>query len=64
MPLNSINWNDLYHYNNSNDAYNFFHLKISECYDRSFKLVRLSRKCVRDKMWITQGIKRSNHKNK
>ena len=60
--LSSINWNDLNQYNNSNDAYNFLHEKISECYDSSFKL---SRKCARDQMWITQGIKRSsNHKNK
>ena len=63
--LSSINWNDLYQYNNSNDAYNFLHDKISECYDSSFKLVRLSRKCARYQMWITQSIKRSsNHKNK
>ena len=63
--LKNTNWNDLYQYSNSNDAYNFLHQKISGCYEKSFKLVRLSRKCARDKMWVTQGIKKSsNYKNK
>ena len=32
-----------------------------ECHDRCFKLVRLSRKCTKDKIWITRGIKRSSN---
>ena len=40
-------------------------MKITECYDKCFKLVRLSRKCAKDKLWVTHGIKcSSNHKNK
>ena len=59
--MNSINWNNLHQYSNSNDAYNFFHHKISDCYHKSFKLVRLSRKRAKDKMWVTQGIKKSSN---
>ena len=45
-----INWTVLYNYDNINEAYNFFHMKITECYDKCFKLVRLSRKCANDKL--------------
>ena len=38
-------------------AYNVFHRNIISCHDESFPLVRLSRKCARDKVWITRGIK-------
>jgi len=63
--VNSVNWTELYQYSDANDAYNFLHQKISDCYEKNFKLVKLSRKCARDKIWVTQGIKRSsNHKNK
>ena len=63
--VNSVDWTELYQYSNANDAYNFLHQKISDCYEKNFKLVKLSRKCARDKIWVTQGIKRSsNHKNK
>ena len=36
----------------------FFQHKITECHDKYFELVRLSRKCAKDKMWITCGIKK------
>ena len=42
-----------------------FHKKITDCHDKCFPKVRLSRtgKCVKDKLWVTQGTKRSsNHK--
>jgi len=39
-------------------AYNVFHRNIISCHDESFPLVRLSRKCARDKVWITRGIKK------
>jgi len=63
--VSDINWSELYNIENPNEAYNFFNMKISNAYDSSFKLVRLSRKRSRDKMWVTAGIKKSsNHKNK
>ena len=59
--LNNINWDP----NNVNFGYDYFDSKIKECYNSSFKLVRLSRKRSKDKMWITPGLKCSiNRKNK
>ena len=58
--VDNIAWSNIYHYNSPNEAYNYFHAKVSDCYlKKCFPEVKLSRKCVRDKMWITQGIKRS-----
>jgi len=63
--VSKIDWTELYQYTDPNEAYNFFHLKITEYCDKYFKQIRLSRKCAKDKMWITSGIKKSsNKKNK
>ena len=63
--VNNINWDDLYLCSNVNEAYASFHNKITDCYNKCFPTVRLSRKHARDKLWVTQGIKQSsNHKNK
>jgi len=63
--LNNINWDPIYNCNNVNFGYSYFDSKIKECYNSSFKLVRLSRKRSKDKKWITPGLKCSiNHKNK
>jgi len=35
--------------------------KIKDCYVKCFPEVRLSRKCARDEMWITRGIKRGSN---
>ena len=60
-----IDWTPLYNHGNANDAYAFFHNKLIDCHNKCFSLVKLSRKCARDKLWITRGIKRSsNRKNK
>ena len=65
QSVGGIDWTDLYCYNNPDEAYNFFNKKITQAYDNSFKLVRLSRKCAKDKNWVTKAIKKSsNHKNK
>jgi len=50
-----INWSQIYNIENPNEAYNFFSQKISDAYESSFKLVRLSRKRFRDKMWATES---------
>jgi len=65
--VDNIAWSNIYayHCNSPNEAYNYFHAKVTDCYLKCFPEVKLSRKCVRDKMWITRGIKRSSsHKNK
>jgi len=63
--IDNIDWSNVYHFSSSNLAYNHFHEKIKDCYVKCFPEVRLSRKCAKDKMWITCGIKRSsNQKNK
>jgi len=50
-----ISWSQVYNIENPNEAYNFFNQKISDAYESSFKLVRLSRKRFRDKMWATES---------
>ena len=63
--IDNIDWSNVYHFSSSNLAYSHFHEKIKDCYVKCFPEVRLSRKCAKDKMWITCGIKRSsNQKNK
>ena len=63
--MSKIDWSELFQRGNAEEAYNFFHGRNSECHRTSFKLVRLSRKCAKDKAWITRGLKiSSNHKNK
>jgi len=63
--VDNIDWSNIYHCNSPNEAYNYFHAKVTDCYLKCFPEVKLSRKCVRDKMWITRGIKQSSsHKNK
>ena len=61
----NTNWVPVYNSNNVNDAYNYFEKKIKESYYKSFKLVKLSRKRMKDKKWITSGLKNSSrHKNR
>jgi len=62
--LNNINWDPIYNCNNVKFGYDYFHSKIKECYNSSFKFVRLSRKRSKDKKWITPLLKCSiNRKN-
>ena len=63
--ISNVNWDNLYQCSNVDKAYGFFHKKITDCHDKCFPKVRLSRKRAKDKLWVTQGIKRSsNYKNK
>jgi len=42
-----------------------FASKVNLCFNASFPIVKLSRKCARDKQWVTSGIKIcSKRKNK
>ena len=56
--VNEINWSRLYEYDNQDLAYNLFHQSIIKCHDESFRLVKLSPKYFREKVWITCGIKK------
>lgn len=63
--LESKNWNQIYSYSDVNEAYDFFHSKVTESFETNFRLVRLSRKRAKDKKWITPGLKKSSRqKNK
>ena len=63
--INNVSWNKLSQYKNVNEAYSSFHKIITDCYNKCFPTVKLSRKHAKDKIWVTQGIKQSsNHKNK
>jgi len=33
--------------------------RLNKCYEESFPLIKLSRKCAHDRKWITPGIKAS-----
>jgi len=60
-----INWQQLYLLDNVNSANQYFEDLITRCYHSCFPLTKLSRKCSKDKMWITPGLKLSSkHKNK
>jgi len=63
--IGNVNWDNLYQCSSVDKAYGFFHKKITDCHDKCFPKVRLSRKRAKDKLWVTRGIKRSsNYKNK
>ena len=41
-----------------NEAYSSCHKIITDCYNKCFATVKLSHKHVKDKIWVTQGIKK------
>jgi len=58
--LSTIEWDTLCKYGNINDGYYYFENKIRECFNSSFRPVKLSRKRSKDKNWITPGLKTSS----
>jgi len=63
--ISNVSWDSLYQCSNADKAYDLFHKKITDCHDKCLPKVRLSGKRAKDKLWVTQGIKRSsNYKNK
>ena len=58
--LSTVEWDTLYKYGNINDGYYYFENKIRECFNSSFRPVKLSRKRSKDKNWITPGLKTSS----
>jgi len=63
--LKNVEWDPIYNSSDIDDCYSYFDSKINECYQSSFKHIRLSRKRAKDKKWVTNGLKRScRYKNK
>jgi len=50
-------WDPVFNCDNVNNGYRYFERKLKQCYDSSFKLVKLSCKRAKDKIWITSGLK-------
>ena len=53
----SINWNVLY--SDREDWYQLFRNRLKQIFEQSFPWVRLSRKRMKHKPWITLGLKKS-----
>jgi len=47
--ISSIVFDDIYQSRDVNECYDMFEAKLSTCFNVCFPLVRLSRKCARDK---------------
>ena len=57
-------WEDLLNIEDTNDAYDIFYNRIFQIYEANFPLKRMSRKRVKDKPWMTKGLKKSiNRRN-
>ena len=62
--LSEISWDEELSNKNVNEAIQVFSKKLQIAYNKSFPLKRLSRKRVKDKPWITAGLKQSiKHKH-
>ena len=55
--LGEVNWDIELRHKNINEAMLSFNRKITAAYNESFQFKRLSRKRVKDKPWITTGLK-------
>ena len=59
--LIKFDWNaKILSYPDPNDAHNNFHDTLTDIYNKRFPLVKLSRKRMKDKKWVTPGIKKSS----
>ena len=56
--LDKTDWTQLLVTNDPNIAYNEFSSTLSTLFNNNFPLIKKSRKCVRDKPWITNALKR------
>ena len=59
INLSLINWDNLYCLNDVNAAYNMFSSILAFIHGNNFPLVGASRKYVKNKCWITIGLKTS-----
>ena len=58
--LSSSNWDTLFSSSDVNLAHNNFIETVTDAYELSFPLTRLSRKRSKDKVWITSALKKSS----
>jgi len=59
--LKEIDWDSLILSHSAVDvAYQIFEKEIKRCFGYAFPLVRVSRRAVKDKLWVTKGIKISS----
>lgn len=58
--LDKTDWTQLLATNDPNIAYNEFSSTLSTLFNNNFPLIKKSRKCVRDKPWITNALKKSS----
>ena len=57
--LSLINWKQEMKSKSVNEAMTFFSHNVTKAYNKSFPIVKLSRKRANDKPWITSGLKTS-----
>jgi hypothetical protein len=58
-------WEEFYNTKNVNYAMDIFHQKYNDAYYKSFPLVQVSRKRIKDKKWVTHGLlKCMKHKDR
>ena len=63
--LSEHNWDQLYETTDPNEALDKFYDIYNKAFNQSFPIKTLSRKCAKDKDWITKDLKkRINEKNK
>ena len=64
QKMTTENWNDKY-MDSENDWYHTFVNTVHRIFEQSFPQVQLSRQRIKDKPWITKGLKISiKHKNR
>jgi hypothetical protein len=56
--LSSVKWDAVYRQNDVNLVYNNLASIISNAFNQSFPLTRLSRKRMKDKKWVTTALKK------
>lgn len=61
MKMANFNWSELYI--NNSDWYKQFVTTVLKIFESSFPFTTLSRKRMKDKIWITQGLKKSCQTN-
>ena len=57
--LSNIDWTNELKCKTVDEAMSFFYQTITKAYNKSFPVVKLSRKRAKDKPWITSGLKSS-----
>ena len=60
QELACCNWNKLFAETDPNSAFDIFSSAITRLFNKHFPLTRVSRKCAKDKPWVTRALKRSS----